>query len=112
MSRVDLRDLQYVWSCRTRRVQCYISDAGGESGALGPDGRFAACLDVAVAGHEGLIIITVTMLGLGFPFDPAQVALTTFTVGAPAFFLVRAVWRLHLFERFLGLYKDTRETTP
>ena len=27
------------------------------------------------------------MVGLDFPFDPAQVALTTFTVGVPAFFL-------------------------
>lgn len=34
-----------------------------------------------------LIIIAVTMVGLNFPFDPAQVALTTFTVGVPAFFL-------------------------
>lgn len=34
-----------------------------------------------------LVIIAVTMLGLGFPFDPAQVALSTFTVGIPAFFL-------------------------
>jgi cation-transporting ATPase E len=34
-----------------------------------------------------LLIIAVTMLGLSFPFDPAQVALTTFTVGLPAFFL-------------------------
>lgn len=34
-----------------------------------------------------LIIIAVTMVGLDFPFDPAQVALTTFTVGVPAFFL-------------------------
>ncbi len=34
-----------------------------------------------------LIIIGVTMVGLDFPFDPAQVALTTFTVGIPAFFL-------------------------
>jgi cation-transporting P-type ATPase E len=34
-----------------------------------------------------LIIIAVTMIGLDFPFDPAQVALTTFTVGIPAFFL-------------------------
>ncbi len=34
-----------------------------------------------------LIIIGVTMVGLDFPFDPAQVALTTFTVGVPAFFL-------------------------
>ena len=36
------------------------------------------------------IIIAVTMVGLDFPFDPAQVALTTFTVGIPAFFLT--VW--------------------
>lgn len=34
-----------------------------------------------------LLIIAVTMVGLNFPFDPAQVALTTFTVGIPAFFL-------------------------
>jgi cation-transporting ATPase E len=34
-----------------------------------------------------LIITGVTMIGLDFPFDPAQVALTTFTVGVPAFFL-------------------------
>ena len=34
-----------------------------------------------------LTIIGVTMVGLDFPFDPAQVALTTFTVGVPAFFL-------------------------
>ncbi|MEZ4870539.1 MAG: HAD-IC family P-type ATPase [Caldilineaceae bacterium] len=34
-----------------------------------------------------LLIIAVTMIGLSFPFDPAQVALTTFTVGIPAFFL-------------------------
>jgi cation-transporting ATPase E len=34
-----------------------------------------------------LIIIAVTMVGLDFPFDPSQVALTTFTVGVPAFFL-------------------------
>jgi cation-transporting P-type ATPase E len=34
-----------------------------------------------------LIIIAVTMIGLDFPFDPAQVALTTFTVGIPSLFL-------------------------
>lgn len=34
-----------------------------------------------------LLIIGVTMVGLSFPFDPAQVALTTFTVGIPAFLL-------------------------
>lgn len=37
-----------------------------------------------------LIIIAVTMIGLDFPFDPAQVALTTFSVGLPSFFL--ALW--------------------
>lgn len=37
-----------------------------------------------------LLIIAVTMVGLSFPFDPAQVALTTFTVGIPAFFLT--IW--------------------
>ena len=34
-----------------------------------------------------LLIIAITMVGLDFPFDPAQVALTGFTVGLPAFFL-------------------------
>ena len=34
-----------------------------------------------------LLIIAITMIGLSFPFDPAQVALSTFTVGIPAFFL-------------------------
>jgi cation-transporting ATPase E len=34
-----------------------------------------------------LLIIAITMVGLEFPFDPAQVALTGFTVGLPAFFL-------------------------
>jgi cation-transporting ATPase E len=39
-----------------------------------------------------LLIIGVTMLGLSFPFNPSQVALTTFTVGIPAFFLT--LWAL------------------
>ncbi|HET7480127.1 MAG TPA: HAD-IC family P-type ATPase, partial [Rubrobacteraceae bacterium] len=34
-----------------------------------------------------LIIMAVTMIGLDFPFDPAQVSLTTFSVGVPSFFL-------------------------
>ena len=34
-----------------------------------------------------LLIVAVTMVGLNFPFDPSQVALTTFTVAIPAFFL-------------------------
>ena len=36
-----------------------------------------------------LIIIVVAVLGLGFPYEPAQVALTLFTVGLPTFFLTR-----------------------
>jgi cation-transporting ATPase E len=35
-----------------------------------------------------LSIIAITMLGLGFPFEPAHVALTVFTVGIPSFFLL------------------------
>lgn len=34
-----------------------------------------------------LVIIAITMLGLAFPFEPAQMALTLFTVGIPTFFL-------------------------
>lgn len=34
-----------------------------------------------------LIIIMVTMIGLGFPYEPAQVALTLFTVGIPSLLL-------------------------
>ena len=36
---------------------------------------------------QGLVILTVTMLGLGFPYSPAQVGLTLFTVGVPTLFL-------------------------
>jgi cation-transporting P-type ATPase E len=43
-------------------------------------------LMIAVA-TTATIIVAVTMIGLDFPFDPAQTALTTFTVGIPAFFL-------------------------
>jgi len=34
-----------------------------------------------------LVIIAISMIGLGFPYEPAQVALTLFTVGLPTFFL-------------------------
>ncbi len=47
----------------------------------------ALFLFLARVATTALIIIAVTMVGLDFPFDPAQVALTTFTVGIPAFFL-------------------------
>ena len=36
---------------------------------------------------SALVIIAITMIGLDFPFEPAQVALTLFTVGIPTFFL-------------------------
>lgn len=36
---------------------------------------------------QGLVILVVTMLGLGFPYSPTQVGLTLFTVGVPTFFL-------------------------
>ena len=34
-----------------------------------------------------IVILTVTLLGLGFPYTPTQVGLTLFTVGLPTFFL-------------------------
>jgi cation-transporting ATPase E len=36
---------------------------------------------------QGLVILAVTMLGLGFPYSPAQVGLTLVTVGVPTLFL-------------------------
>jgi cation-transporting P-type ATPase E len=36
---------------------------------------------------QGLVIIAITMLGLGFPYSPAQGGLTLFTVGLPTLFL-------------------------
>ncbi|RZT86841.1 cation-transporting ATPase E [Pseudonocardia sediminis] len=39
---------------------------------------------------QGLVILTVAMLGLGFPYSPTQVGLTLLTVGIPTFFLT--VW--------------------
>jgi len=39
---------------------------------------------------QALVIATVTMLGLGFPYSPAQTGLTLFTVGLPTIFL--AAW--------------------
>jgi cation-transporting ATPase E len=40
-------------------------------------------------GTQGVVILAVTMLGLGFPYAPAQVGLTLLTVGVPTFFLTR-----------------------
>jgi cation-transporting ATPase E len=36
---------------------------------------------------QGVVILAVTMLGLGFPYSPTQVGLTLLTVGVPTFFL-------------------------
>ena len=36
---------------------------------------------------QGLVIVAVTMLGLGFPYSPTQVGLTLLTVGVPTLFL-------------------------
>src|SRR4051812_16558768 len=36
---------------------------------------------------QGLVIVAVTMLGLGFPYSPAQVGLTLLTVGVPTLLL-------------------------
>ncbi|HWM59358.1 MAG TPA: HAD-IC family P-type ATPase [Pseudonocardia sp.] len=36
---------------------------------------------------QGAVILTVTMLGLGFPYSPTQVGLTLLTVGVPTLFL-------------------------
>jgi cation-transporting ATPase E len=42
---------------------------------------------LARVASQGLVILTVTMLGLGFPYSPTQVGLTLFTVGIPTLFL-------------------------
>ena len=52
--------------------------------------RHILALFLTRAFSAALLIIAITMVGLDFPFEPAQVALTTFTVGIPVFFL--AMW--------------------
>lgn len=44
---------------------------------------------------SALIIVAIAIMGLSFPFEPSQVALTIFTVGLPAFFLT--LWARPLF---------------
>jgi len=44
-------------------------------------------LFLARVATQMLVILTVTLLGLGFPYTPTQVGLTLFTVGLPTFFL-------------------------
>src|SRR5215212_5722768 len=42
---------------------------------------------LARVASQGLVIVAVTMLGLGFPYSPTQVGLTLLTVGVPTMFL-------------------------
>ncbi|MEU4423811.1 HAD-IC family P-type ATPase [Actinoplanes sp. NPDC024001] len=42
---------------------------------------------LARVASQGLVILGVTLLGLGFPYSPTQVGLTMFTVGIPTVFL-------------------------
>jgi cation-transporting P-type ATPase E len=42
---------------------------------------------LARVASQGLVIVAVTMLGLGFPYSPTQVGLTLLTVGVPTLFL-------------------------
>ncbi|QYN39539.1 HAD-IC family P-type ATPase [Pseudonocardia sp. DSM 110487] len=44
-------------------------------------------LFLARVATQGLVILAVTMLGLGFPYAPTQVGLTLLTVGVPTLFL-------------------------
>jgi cation-transporting ATPase E len=44
---------------------------------------------LARVASQGVVILAVTMLGLGFPYSPAQVGLTLLTVGVPTLFLTR-----------------------
>lgn len=42
---------------------------------------------LARVASQGLVILAVTLLGLGFPYSPTQVGLTLLTVGVPTLFL-------------------------
>jgi cation-transporting ATPase E len=44
---------------------------------------------LARVASQGMVILAVTMLGLGFPYSPTQVGLTLLTVGVPTLFLTR-----------------------
>ena len=44
-------------------------------------------LFLARVATQGVVILAVTMLGLGFPYSPSQVGLTLLTVGVPTLFL-------------------------
>ena len=57
------------------------------AGASSPGSASSMYLFLARVATQMLVILTVTLLGLGFPYTPTQVGLTLFTVGLPTFFL-------------------------
>jgi cation-transporting P-type ATPase E len=48
----------------------------------------AMYLFLARVATTGLIIMALSIIGLGFPFEPAHVALTVFTIGIPSLFFI------------------------
>jgi cation-transporting ATPase E len=51
---------------------------------------------------QGVVILAVTMIGLGFPYSPTQVGLTLFTVGVPTLFLTLWARPVRPDENLLG----------
>ncbi|WP_344418614.1 HAD-IC family P-type ATPase [Pseudonocardia ailaonensis] len=51
---------------------------------------------------QGVVILAVTMLGLGFPYSPTQVGLTLLTVGIPTLFLTWWARPAAIDEQLLG----------
>ncbi|MFW6028193.1 MAG: HAD-IC family P-type ATPase, partial [bacterium] len=49
---------------------------------------YAMCLFLTRVAVAALVIVAISVLGLGFPFEPAHVALTYLTAGVPSFFLI------------------------
>ena len=49
---------------------------------------YALCLFLTRVAVSALVIVAISVLGLGFPFEPAHVGLTYLTAGLPAFFLL------------------------
>ncbi len=50
--------------------------------------RSAMCLFLTRVSVATVVIVAISILGLGFPFEPAHVALTYLTSGIPSFFLI------------------------
>ncbi len=49
---------------------------------------YALCLFLTRVAVSALVIVAISVLGLGFPFEPAHVGQTYLTAGLPAFFLL------------------------